>query len=378
MKIVNSSFEDFADYVKKKKQRIIFWGAGAIGKVLIPYLCNRFCLDDSVDAFIDSNVSKQGENVELFTRSIRIRPPAWLAGNARKDMVIVITNGDFISSMEQLNGIEQLKEHLCFVAPVMQLARGSMPGSIRVESEDPLIPKRIHYCWFSGRPMPEKFRNCIDSWKNYCPDYEFICWNESNFDLAKYRYTKEAAQAGKWAFIPDVVRLEVLYEYGGFYFDTDVEILKSLEPLRYQNAFCGREEWGHVNFGGGSGCRQHASMVGQLLEFRKHEAFVKDNGILNTEASGYYETAPLMKKGLHIENRTETVDGLTVYASEYFSPYNYSSGTEHITENTFSIHYFHGGWLGKQGALSRKRTRERYAETVKAMIPLEKERDGAV
>lgn len=367
MKIVNSSFENFADYVKRWNLRIIFWGAGAIGKVLIPYICNQFDLDDLVDVFIDSNVSKQGGNVDLFTRKIMIQPPAWLAQNVRKDMVVVITNGDFISSMEQLNSIEQLKDHLCFVASVMQLARESVPGSIRVESEKALIPKRIHYCWFSGKPMPEKLQGCIDSWKKYCPDYEFNCWNESNFDLAKYRYTKEAAEAKKWAFIPDVVRLDVLYEYGGFYFDTDVEMLKSLEPLRYQNAFCGREEWGHVNFGGGSGCGRHSDAVGELLEFRKHECFIKADGMLNTEASGYYETTPLLKKGLHIENRTETVGGLTVYASEYFSPYNYGSGTERITENTFSIHYFHGGWLGQEGALSRKRTRERFSETVNKM-----------
>ncbi len=368
MKIVNSTFGEFADYVKKGKRKILFWGAGAIGKILIPYLCNQFCLGDFVEAYIDRNESKQGEMVDLFNRKVVIRSPEWLSEeNITNNMVVVITNGDFVSSLEQLNKMEQLRDHLCFVAPVMQLAQECRPGNITVSSEVAVIPKKIHYCWFSGNPIPDKFQSCIESWKTYCPDYEIIRWDESNFDVAKYRYTKEAYKAGKWAFIPDVVRLEVLYEYGGFYFDTDVEIIRNLEPLRYQHAFCGREEWGHVNFGGGSGCQRHADMVGELLDFRKKERFFKEKGLLNTEASGYYETIPLLKKGLHIENMTEIIGGMTIYASEYFCPYNYSSGTERITENTFSIHYFNGGWLGTEGAASREKTREKFSEIVDSM-----------
>lgn len=376
MKIIDCSFEKFSDIIKNENRKIVFFGAGAIGRILIPYICNKFALDTFVEAYIDNNVSKQGETVNLFSRNVQIRSSEWLTVNASNHMVIVITNGDFASSLEQLNSIDQLKGLYCFVAPIMQLNAESVPGSVVMTSVEPVIPKQIHYCWFSGKPIPDKLQKCIDSWKKQCPDYELICWNETNFDLKKYKYTKEAFDIGKWAFIPDVIRLDVLYEYGGFYFDTDVEIIRDLEPLRYQNAFCGREEWGHINFGGGSGCRRHADIVGELLDFRKNEHFVKRNGLLNTEASGYYETMPLMKKGLRIENITETIGDMTIYSSEYFSPYNYSSGTEKITQNTFSIHYFNGGWLGDAGIMNRRRTREKFKEIRDLMTKIPEEIRG--
>lgn len=97
------------------------------------------------------------------------------------------------------------------------------------------IPKVIHYCWFGGNPLPPLAQKCIASWKEYCPDYEIIEWNETNFDLNFNAYVQEAYQAQKWAFITDVVRLYVLCHYGGIYMDTDVEVLKSLDPILSYN-----------------------------------------------------------------------------------------------------------------------------------------------
>lgn len=87
------------------------------------------------------------------------------------------------------------------------------------------IPKIIHYCWFGGNPKPKIIKQCIASWKKYCPDWEIIEWNEDNFDISSVPYMKEAYEAQKWAFVSDVARLIVLYKYGGVYLDTDVEIL---------------------------------------------------------------------------------------------------------------------------------------------------------
>lgn len=101
------------------------------------------------------------------------------------------------------------------------------------------IPKVIHYCWFGGNPLPPLAQKCIASWKEYCPDYEIIEWNETNFDLNFNAYVQEAYQAQKWAFITDVVRLYVLCHYGGIYMDTDVEVLKSLDPILSYNGVVG-------------------------------------------------------------------------------------------------------------------------------------------
>ena len=104
-----------------------------------------------------------------------------------------------------------------------------------------MIPKIIHYCWFGGKPLSPMARRCIDSWKKYCPDYQIKRWDETNFDLNSCTYIREAYEAKKWAFITDYVRLCVMYNYGGIYMDTDVEVLKNLDCFLSEKAFSGFE-----------------------------------------------------------------------------------------------------------------------------------------
>ena len=89
-----------------------------------------------------------------------------------------------------------------------------------------MIPKKIHYCWFGKGQKPKLAEKCIESWKKYCPDYEIIEWNEDNFNLDTNGYTRYCYSNKKWAYLSDFVRLCVVEEYGGIYFDTDVELLK--------------------------------------------------------------------------------------------------------------------------------------------------------
>ena len=99
-----------------------------------------------------------------------------------------------------------------------------------------MIPKKIHYCWFGGKPLNKLGKKCLKSWKKHFPDYEIIEWNESNFDLNCCQYVKEAYEAKKWAFVSDYVRYKVLYEQGGVYFDTDVEVIKSFGKYNFSIA----------------------------------------------------------------------------------------------------------------------------------------------
>ena len=103
------------------------------------------------------------------------------------------------------------------------------------------IPKVIHYCWFGRGKMPKLAEKCIESWKKYCPDYEIVCLTEDNFDINCCSYVKEAYEAKKYAFVTDYVRLFVMYEYGGIYMDTDVELVKNLDDFLKNQAFSGFE-----------------------------------------------------------------------------------------------------------------------------------------
>ena len=103
------------------------------------------------------------------------------------------------------------------------------------------IPKVIHYCWFGRGKLPKLAKKCIKSWKKYLPDYKIIEWNEDNFDINSNQYVREAYEAKKYAFVSDYVRLYALYNYGGIYMDTDVEVIKSLDEFLIHEAFSGFE-----------------------------------------------------------------------------------------------------------------------------------------
>ena len=140
------------------------------------------------------------------------------------------------------------------------------------------IPKVIHYCWFGKGEMPKIAQKCIKSWKKYCPDYEIICHNEENFDISQNRYMKEAYDAKKWAFVSDFVRLKVIYDHGGVYLDTDVELLKPLDPLLECRGFMGFDEKGIVATGLGFGAERGNEIVGAFLKDYEDIPFILPDG----------------------------------------------------------------------------------------------------
>ena len=101
------------------------------------------------------------------------------------------------------------------------------------------IPNTIHYCWFGGNPLPPLAEKCIASWKKYLPNYDIKRWDESNFDVNSIPYTKQAFAAGKYAFVSDYARFWILYNYGGIYFDTDVELINNMDGIIASGPFMG-------------------------------------------------------------------------------------------------------------------------------------------
>ena len=143
--------------------------------------------------------------------------------------------------------------------------------------------------------------------------------------------------------------------------------VKDLDELLYQSAFCSVEKWGNVNTGGGCGAVAGHPMIKKMLDARECVSFVREDGKLNLETCGVYETETLSKEGFRVDNQIQTIDGMTVYPSDYFHPYDYMSGELSVTENTFSIHHFNGGWLDEKEREQRKRTVEWYQQILERM-----------
>ncbi|MDO4782332.1 MAG: glycosyltransferase [Capnocytophaga felis] len=208
-----------------------------------------------------------------------------------------------------------------------------------------MIPKIIHYCWFGGKPKPELAEKCIVSWRKHLPNYEYIEWNENNFDFDKFPYAKEALEAKKYAYITDIVRLYVLKEFGGIYMDTDVEVLKPLDIFLNEPAFSGFES-NKLLPTGIMGAEKNSVWASEMLEYYNGRSFLSEEKHPILIPNTIIITDMMKAKGFFINNTYQKKEGyITFYPSEYFCPKDYISGKIHITENTYCIHHFSGSWL---------------------------------
>ena len=222
-----------------------------------------------------------------------------------------------------------------------------------------VIPKKIHYCWFGNGTMPKHFRDNIESWKKYCPDYEINEWNESNYDVSKNTYMRQAYEKKAWGFVPDYARLDIVNTYGGIYFDTDVRVLRPFDPLLQYEMFCGFEHNGSVNFGQGFGSvKQHPVLVEMLQEYEKM-SFIRKDGSLNLTPSPVYQTASLEKHGLKKNGQTQQKKDFIVLSPEYFSPVN-EFGYGNPSASTFSIHQYAATWYSEEQKKGKEKTIAHY------------------
>ena len=206
------------------------------------------------------------------------------------------------------------------------------------------IPKILHYCWFGGKPKPPLAEKCIRSWRKFCPDFEIREWNESNFDLEQVpAYVRQAYEAGRWAFVTDYVRLRALTEVGGVYLDTDVEIVRPLEPFLKHEAFAGFEHLERVQTGV-LACRKGFPLFQEFLAYYDTAVFRRPDGSMDTTTNVEILTGICRKKGLVFNDTFQVVDGLAVYPREVFCPVDYDTMKLKKTRKTVTIHWFSGSW----------------------------------
>lgn len=214
-----------------------------------------------------------------------------------------------------------------------------------------MIPKVIHYCWFGGNPLPKLAERCIKSWKKYLPDYEIKEWNETNFDVNCCDYVSEAYNSKKWAFVSDYARFWILYNYGGIYFDTDVEVIKNMSNIIAAGAFMGCEMVGSstiefdlgINPGLGLGVDPGNELFKEILDL--YDGLHFKSGVAHIPTVVDYTTHILKKHGWVGDNEVSKIGGIIIYPPEYFCPYNLSTGKINITDRTVSIHHYAATWF---------------------------------
>ena len=216
-----------------------------------------------------------------------------------------------------------------------------------------MIPKIINYCWFGGKDKPKEVIKCIDSWKKYCPNYQIIEWNESNYDLNKNDYVKYTYDNKKWAFLTDYVRLDVIYENGGIYLDTDVELLKSLDSLLDTKGYIGMEQEGTINTGQGFAAVKGHPFVKENKNFYEKYKVCNSEGKFNKIICVEVSTQIMVSHGLKKSNEYQNIFDMDIYPTDYFCPLKMGTNKVTITENTYSIHHFDSSWKSNNRILRR-------------------------
>ena len=207
-----------------------------------------------------------------------------------------------------------------------------------------MIPKKIHYIWFGGNPLPEEAKTFIKTWKKTCPDYEIIRWDESNFDITSNDYVHEAYQARKWASVSDYVRLWALVSYGGIYMDTDVEVLKNLDSFLNHKAFSGFESPDAIPTGI-MACEKGFPLFSELLHDYDNRHFVLSDDTYDLRTNVMMITRYCLGKGLLLNNSYQEIEGLALYPNDWFCPKSHDTGQINLTANSVTIHHFNGSWV---------------------------------
>ncbi len=251
----------------------------------------------------------------------------------------IITLGFYLKEMiEELDSLQRFDNCTFYIAGLAD-NDSALRGEI-LEKRECNIPKLIHYFWVGGNPLPDRLKRYIESWHKFCPDYEIKLWNEDNYDFTANKYTAQAYGQKKWGFCADYPRLDVIYRYGGIYLDTDVELVRNLDPLLKYNLFAGFEGASRVAFGLGFGATAGNAVIKKNMEYYESLSFVNEDGSLNLTPSPAYQSAVLEDLGYNLNNTTQIRNNSIILNSSYFAPVYESP--------VFSIHHYEGSWLDEE------------------------------
>lgn len=219
------------------------------------------------------------------------------------------------------------------------------------------IPKIVHYCWFGNGEKPQNVRDCIASWKAKMPDYEFMEWSESNFDVENaIPYVKQAYEARKFAFVSDYVRIQALYRFGGVYFDTDVEVLKPFEEyLEDIPMLLGFESERSLLTAFIAVEKEHP-YIKEFLDSYESRSFLTEDGTYDLTVINKGFSELMERKGVDLDRNEYQQIGeeIKVYPIEYFCGFDMNNWHEAVTDTTYTVHHMAGSWVSGGGNMKKK------------------------
>ncbi|MEZ3435962.1 MAG: hypothetical protein K1W34_15345 [Lachnospiraceae bacterium] len=329
--IINSSYEEFMQNILDKK--LFLYGAGERTRTVYNY----FCLRDKVEAIIDKNdkIKKfNGDNEEIPVITLeQFEQKADIV----KSIILIIPTYVYSEIVEELDMHSKLDGLKCYIASLVQDYYEKQKFIFTQGVGQ--IPKKIHYCWFGRGEMSDQLKRCMESWNKFCPDYEILRWDENNYDVCSNQYMKEAYECKKWGYVPDYARLDIIYNEGGIYLDTDVELLAPIDVLLNDEMFCHFSSRFEVNFGSGFGAIKNHRLIKALRDYYKGHTFYNSDGTINTKPCAEYQNPVLEEFGFKLDNRYQKIEKVVIYPSEVSTPQGRSGIAKNFTSQTLMIHH---------------------------------------
>ena len=321
---------------------------------------------------VDSDEKKEGKVIEGEKVSLKIQGWEYLEEHYEKNDLIIVTPSygyqeltDRIETILERPDVLVLAYSSALQWDIERIRQSRDPFEITKGKENK-IPKTIHYFWFSGDPYPDKVKRCLDSWHKFCPDYEFKLWSLENYKTDNV-FCNEALSKKVWAFASDFGRCDVLYRYGGIYMDLDVELIKPLDDLLYDDGFFCFESKEGVDPGSGMGCTKCNEVFEKICKKYENLHFINEDGTFNKVDILKQYTSVLEDYGLKKTGRYQLVNGIAVYPPLVFSPYSYQTGIDSRYGNTYGIHHWVSAWISEEQRMemeNRKRTLTTYIQQI--------------
>lgn len=326
-----------------KKMKILCFGCGIQGKRMALILENWQC-ENNLKGYIDNDKKKIGKDIIIEERRYPIHSIEAAKRYLDSNTLLLITSLDYKSIYEQLLS---MKDVGCLCVSIDEVAEIELLQSdyncIIKESKEQLIPKKIHYAWL-GNDKPYEIQKNIEHWKELCPDYQFFEWNEKNYDISKNLYMKQAYENKAWGFVPDYMRLDVVYKYGGIYLDTDIKMEKKPDDLLYQKCFGCVDTSLVMNLGSGFGAIPKMGIIKELRDYYDNISFIKKDGSIDNTPCTIHSYLVLKHYGVKINNELQNVYGMNIYPMIFQGACQHTR-TKRVTEKTYWMHYGNMSWF---------------------------------
>ncbi|WP_026650997.1 glycosyltransferase family 32 protein [Butyrivibrio proteoclasticus] len=351
MILETNTFPNFIEMTSLK--RLVAFGATVFMQVIAENY-KELNLDSKVDYVVDNDPKKDGTGYELCGVVKTVHALDYLLKDNLNEIALLIgSDGYALEMVRQLQEIEALKQVPCFLLPIMIMDRVDDTCDGVAWPKEARIPRIIHCFWFSDDEKDELTKRCIDSWRRFCPDFEIKEWNSHNYDYTKNPYMYEAYKARKWAYVTDYARLDAVYEYGGFYFDMDLELTRGIDQLlgyEFVTGFGPIRDVELAAFGAAKG----SDMVAKMLALYDGKMFVAGSSLTLKDVQPILMDKFMEGLGFEIDGRYQNRDGVAILPRDVFSPRNWFTGEVEVLDSSFGVHHCAGGWVDKQAQVKRK------------------------